>query len=157
MKLIVLMFLFVTLAASPASSASPQSAQMSKDEREVRQLERAWLDAYEKSDAKAMDEIVADDFMITFPDGSTQSKPQLMEQIRRPRGAASPTVKFHTEDVRSRAYDDTVVLTGRVVSEYQREGRTSKQEQSYTDTYVKVKGRWRVVASHLSNAPGPKK
>ena len=154
MKLIVLMFLLVTLPAFAAPSLQP--AQMSKDEREVRQLERAWLDAYEKSDAKAMDEIVADDFMITFPDGSTQGKPQLMEQIRRPRGPGSPTVKFHTEDVRSRAYDDTVVLTGRVVSEYQREGRTSKQEQSYTDTYVKIKGRWRVVASHLSNAPEPK-
>jgi len=46
-----------------------------------------------------------------------------------------------------------VILTGRVVTEYQRDGQTtSKEEQRYTDTWVKRNGRWQVVASHLSNA-----
>jgi hypothetical protein len=40
-----------------------------------------------------------------------------------------------------------------VVTEYQRDGQTtSKEEQRYTDTWVRRNGRWQVVASHLSNA-----
>jgi uncharacterized protein (TIGR02246 family) len=118
----------------------------------VQKLERAWLDAYEQHDEKAMDAIVADDFTITFPNGSIQTKTQIMAQIRSPRSSTSPAMKFHTEEVQARVYGDTVILVGRVVTEYQRDGQaTSKEEQRYTDTYVKRNGRWQVVASHLSN------
>ena len=119
---------------------------------EVQKLERAWLDAYEQSDEKAMNAIVADDFAITFPDGSMQAKAQIISMIKMPRPAGRPTVKFHTEDVKARVYGDTVILTGRVISEYRRDGQViSTEQQRYTDTYVKRNGRWQVVASHLSN------
>jgi len=145
--------IFVILAAT----ALPLYAgrQEGGAEQEVRKLERAWLDAYEQSDAKAMESIVADDFTITFPDGSIQTKPQIMEMIKRPRDSASPPAKFYTEDVRARVYGDTVILLGRVVSEYVRGGKTVKEASRYTDTYVKRGGRWQVVASHLSNDGRP--
>lgn len=118
---------------------------------EVQKLERAWLDAYERHDEKAMNAIVADDFTITFPNGSMQSKAQILASLKGPRPAGR-SIKFHTEDVQARVYGDTVILIGRVVTEYQRDGQTaSKEEQRYTDTYVKRNGRWQVVASHLSN------
>jgi uncharacterized protein (TIGR02246 family) len=119
----------------------------------VRKLERAWLDAYEQNDAKAMNEIVADDFVITFPDGSMQTKAQILTAIKMARPAGSPKAKFSTEHVTPHVYGDTVVLTGRVVTELSRNGETiSTNRQRYTDTYVKRNGRWQVVASHLSNA-----
>lgn len=118
----------------------------------VKKLERAWLDAYEQHDAKAMDAIVADDFTITFPDGSMQTKPQIMTSIKSPRRPGGPAMKFRTEKVEPRAYGDVVILVGIVVTEYQRDGQTaSETRQRYTDTYVKRDGRWQVVASHLSN------
>ena len=120
----------------------------------VQKLERAWLDAYEQRDVKAMDAIVADDFIITFPDGSMQTKSQIIDSLKMAGKSARPSPKFHTEEVKARAYGDTVILMGRVVTEYQRDGQTmSKEQQRYTDTYVKREGRWQVVASHLSNAP----
>ncbi|HEX8248377.1 MAG TPA: nuclear transport factor 2 family protein [Pyrinomonadaceae bacterium] len=125
-------------------------------EQEVRKLERAWLDAYEQNDAKAMEAIVADDFTITFTNGSMQTKPQIMNMIKAPRSAASPPPKFYTEEVQARVYGETVVLIGRVTSEWQQSGQTMKEQNRYTDTYVKRGGRWQVVASHLSNVPKPK-
>jgi ketosteroid isomerase-like protein len=151
---------FALLIAAPLYSFGQTGAradEISKAEQEVRRLERAWLDAYEQLDAKAMDSIVADDFAITFPNGEMQTKPQLMDDIRKPRSAAAPAMKFHTEDVSSRAYGDTVILRGLVVTEYQREGKTERQQSRYTDTYVRRGGRWQVVASHLSNAPQARK
>ena len=56
---------------------------------EVQKLERAWLDAYEQNDEKAMTAIVADDFVITFPDGSMQTKAQILSMIKAPRPAGT--------------------------------------------------------------------
>ena len=118
----------------------------------VQKLERAWLDAYEQHDVKAMEAIVADDFTITFPNGGIQTKPQIIASLKSPRPADGRSMKFRTEEVQSRGYGDVVILVGIVVTEYQRDGKTvSESRQRYTDTYVKRNGRWQVVASHLSN------
>lgn len=139
------------LAAGVAASQQdgPGAAEL-----EVRKLEREWLDAYEKNDAEAMDRIVAEGFTITFPNGGVQTKPQLMAMIRAPRKGEPP--KFHTEGVESRAYGETVILTGRVVGEFRQDGKTVREVSRYTDTYVRVGGRWQVVASHLSNVEQPR-
>lgn len=147
----ILIILAPTFSALQARGA--QTRAENEAEREVRKLERAWLDAYEQRDARAMDTIVADDFVITFPDGSTQTKPQIIDLIKAPTNPSIPSIKFYTEDVRARAYGDTVILTGRVVTEYLRDGKTLREQSRYTDTYVKIRGRWQVVASHLSNVP----
>jgi uncharacterized protein (TIGR02246 family) len=152
MKHIVLFMILVAALPFPVGqSRDSQIPQASKAEQEVRKLERAWLDAYEQHDAKAMDAIVADDFTITFPDGSMQTKSQILDAIKAPHNPASPSLKFYTEDVQSRVYGETVILVGRVVTEYLRDGKTVKEQSRYTDTYVKRGGRWQVVASHLSN------
>jgi ketosteroid isomerase-like protein len=122
----------------------------------VRALERVWLDAYEQFDVATMDRIVADDFRITFPDGSRQDKAQLLAMISAPRDTTGPLLRFFTEDVEARTNgDDLVVLTGVVVTESRpRNGGAPTRERSrYTDTYARREGHWQVFASHLSNAP----
>ncbi|MDT7603655.1 MAG: hypothetical protein QOF61_1652 [Acidobacteriota bacterium] len=158
MRYILLLALLAALTlCSFAQATTTPAGGISRSELEVRQLERAWLDAYEQFNAKTMDAIVADDFAITFPNGAIQTKPQLMESLKKPRDTAAPAMKFYTEDVQSRAYGNTVILRGRVVTQYQREGKLVKEQSRYTDTYVRRGGRWQVVASHLSNAPQPQK
>lgn len=147
--LFLLLIVFVTPMVAPAQSGAPQ---------DVQKLERAWLDAYEQHDEKAMNTIVADDFTITFPDGSVLTKAQVIDSLKSTGQTNRPSVKFYTEGVQARVYGDTVVLTGRVVAEYQRDGKTiGKEQQRYTDTYVKRHARWQVVASHLSNDAAGKK
>lgn len=144
--------LLVVLLLSSLSVAEARRQAVSKAEEEVRKVEREWLDAYEKFDADAMDRIVAEDFTITFPNSQVQRKPQLMAQTRAQRSAAPPPVtRIRTEQVESRAYGDTVILMGVVISEYERDGKTTTMRFRYTDTYVRHDGRWQVVASHLSN------
>ena len=115
----------------------------------VRQLERAWLDAYEARDAEAMQRIVADGFTITFPDGSMQTKTDVVEAMRRGRASGGTSPKFHTESVQAHAYGNVVVLTGIVVTE---RSDGSRVPNRYTDTYVRFGNEWRVVSSHLSNS-----
>ncbi|MDQ3750337.1 MAG: nuclear transport factor 2 family protein [Acidobacteriota bacterium] len=147
MKFTKTLWLFLLLITTHCYATAQNNA-----EQEVRKLERAWLDAYEKSDAEAMNKIVADDFTITFPDGSIQTKLQILDSLKPLRN--SPPPKFHTEEVQARVYGDTVILIGRVVTEWQN-GQPMKEQSRYTDTYVKQNGRWQVVASHLSSVPKP--
>jgi uncharacterized protein (TIGR02246 family) len=155
-RVITLVTLIITSGGlTPARQG--QQPNLTKAEEEVRRLERQWLDAYEQNNAEAMDRIVADDFTITFPNGAIQTKPQLMAMIKAPRRASQPRMKFSTQDVQSRAYGDTVILIGRVITEYERDGKAFKEQSRYTDTYVRRDGRWQVVASHLSNVEEAKK
>jgi uncharacterized protein (TIGR02246 family) len=153
---IIFLILVALVPFTVSGLSASQTAQASNAEQEVRKLERAWLDAYEQRDVKAMEAIVADDFTITFADGSVQTKTQVVNSIKSPRNPNSPSFKFYTEDVQARVYGDTVILIGRVITEYQRDGKTVKEQNRYTDTYVKRNGRWQVVASHLSNVPQPR-
>lgn len=139
--LLIFLLSLLTLCNAAAQTDSAQ---------EVRKLERVWLDAYEQRDVDAMEKIVADDFTITFADGSMQTKAQVINSIKNSSG--SPLMKFYTQEVRARAYSDTIILTGIVVSEWQQNGNAVKEKNRYTDTYVKRGGRWQVVASHLSDA-----
>lgn len=147
MKPIKILLIVLTLVAGYGDVIAQDGAIES-----VQKLERAWLNAYEQHDEKAMDAIVAEDFTITFPDGSRQTKPQIIASLKMPRREGGPVMKFSTEEVQARVYGDTVILIGRVITEYRRGGETaSTDQQRYTDTYVKRNGRWQVVASHLSN------
>ncbi|MGH9949654.1 MAG: serine hydrolase [Pyrinomonadaceae bacterium] len=143
-------FLTLLMLFSVWQTSNAQTSESIAAEHEVRKLERAWLDAYERHDVKAMNAIVADDFIITFPNGTKQKKQQVLDSINAPRNPANPQ-KFFTEDVQARVYGNTVILSGRVVSEFQSDGKSVKEHMLYTDTYIRRNGRWQVVASHLSN------
>lgn len=146
----LLLALLVTEAA-----ASERSKPTAEDV--VRTLERAWLDAYEQLDSAAMQRIVADDFLITFPDGATQSKAQILAYLATARARPStPPTRFHTEGTTARAYGNTVILSGVVVTTSTRNGKPTESRSRYTDTYVSRNGHWQVVASHLSNVPEPR-
>ena len=108
---------------------------------EVRQVERAWLTAYEVRDRQAMSRILEEGFTITHIDGSIQRKADVIAAL----GAAGSgsDVTYRTEQVQGRCYGKTVVLIGWVVES---DGDRSR----YTDTYVRIRGTWQVVASHLS-------
>ncbi|HEX8557477.1 MAG TPA: nuclear transport factor 2 family protein [Pyrinomonadaceae bacterium] len=149
----VILFLAAAAAFTAARQNEPGRAPLSREEQEVRKLEREWLDAYEQRDAAAMDRIVADDFTITFPNGGMQKKSHIIAGLKAPVREGQPVYKFHTENVESRSYGDTVILIGRVVTESTQAGKSVREASRYTDTYVRRRGRWQVVASHLSNVP----
>jgi len=123
---------------------------LSQAEREVRKLEREWLDAYEKRDAETMNRILSDDFKLTFTSGSVQTKADILAQLKAAQDSGRPSPKFSTEDVQSRVEGDTVILTGRLMQTTERDGQTRTMQMRYTDTYANRQGRWQVIASQLT-------
>jgi ketosteroid isomerase-like protein len=138
-RIALVLVLLVACATQPREDAAAA----------VQLRERQWLDAYEQRDAVAMQQILHDHFVITYPDGSTQTKDDVLAFIRRAAGKSSP--RFHTEGTKAHVAGQTVVLTGLVVTERS----DSRSEQLYTDTWVFDRGAWRVLASQLAAAPKP--
>ena len=126
----------------PAPKAEPP---LSKAEKEVRKLEREWLDAYEKRDSEAMDRILADEFKLSFSNGQSQTKADILAQLKAGRESGRPATKFSTDEVRSRLEGDTVVLTGRLMQQ----GARGTMQMTYTDTYIRRDERWQVASSNL--------
>jgi len=145
-KILHVFVLLVAATTLPAIQAIGQQDQ-GQPEQEVKKVERQWLDAYEQHDAAAMNKIVANDWTGTFPDGSVQTKENVMKLVMHPRPPEMPGPKFSSEDVKARVYGDTVILTGRIITSWP---SGSRQQSRYTDIYVKRNGAWQVVASHMS-------
>ncbi|MDQ3473448.1 MAG: DUF4440 domain-containing protein, partial [Acidobacteriota bacterium] len=139
-----------TLADNQPAGQLQNDPALSSAEREVRKLEREWLDAYEKYDAEAMNRIVADDFKLMFSNGSVQTKVDILAQLQSGKDSGRPSPKFSTEEVQSRVEGETVILTGRVNQTMERGGQTRTMQMRYNDTYAKRQGRWQVIASQLT-------
>jgi ketosteroid isomerase-like protein len=100
-----------------------------------------------------MDRILADEFKLTQSGGAVQTKADILAALKAPPDAGRAEPKFSTADVQSRVEGDTVILTGRFIQRMERGGQTRAMEARYSDTYVKRRGRWQVVASQLTRIP----
>ncbi|UYZ64125.1 alpha/beta fold hydrolase [Hymenobacter weizhouensis] len=115
---------------------------------QVKQAERAWLTAYEQGDTAAMKNILADTFTITFPNGLTQTKQQVVKELPNLR-ICCPGARLYTSVQRAADHGKTVVLTGVVTTEFLKNGVPEVIRQRYTDTYAYTGRRWQVVTSRL--------
>ena len=148
-SLLAILSVFVLEAfVVPTTAAAQHSAS------DVRATERAWLDAYENSDPDAMRQIVADDFIITYPNGVQLNKEQTVAMVSRDPGDAPDSRMFTEKDTVRFFGQDVAVITGIFVQEVTLADGTVRRGQSmYTDTYRFMDGRWQVIASHLSRPP----
>ena len=107
--------------------------------------ERAWLDAYDTDDRAAMADALAPGFTIVFPNGAVQTRDDVISGLD-PEPSVHEGPSHYTEDREIRVIGDTAILTGVYV------GASGTTRMRYTDTWMWIDGRWRVVASHLSAA-----
>jgi ketosteroid isomerase-like protein len=162
MKLAIIAALCGCSAAPAATATAPPGGAPGaarSDEAEVRARERAWLDAYEQRDPAAMEDILADDFLITFSNGQRDTRAAVVARMRQPRGPGDRPPHFATRNTVALARDGVIVLVGEVVqTNYTATGERRDGVSTYTDTWIRSPspgGRWRVLASHLSQAPAP--
>jgi hypothetical protein len=117
-------------------------------EQELKRLENEWLNSYLRGDKNTFDRIVADDFTRTDESGKFATKTQEKEIVRAP--PASVKVSLTNEDMQVRLYGETAVVTGRIVCKVQ---DSLNFQSRFTDTFVRRKRRWQIVARHYSRIP----
>jgi hypothetical protein len=144
-----------TFGATAGQTHEKHSSRTNRVAAETKQLERAWLiESYSNSNNMAdYDRIVADDFTITHSNGNLLNKAEKRADIVASHNPnPSPGTVFRIDDasVRVRVYDDVAISTGYIIEKYNFQGRDIDDRVHFTNTYMKRRGRWQVVASQLT-------
>ncbi|HYB44309.1 MAG TPA: nuclear transport factor 2 family protein [Candidatus Methylomirabilis sp.] len=108
-------------------------------------LNRDYINSVQTSDVRRFDEILADDFLCTNPDGSLVDRAAFLEQTARP--VAISNLQAHDVDVR--LMGDFAIIHARTA--YTRpDGKPGAGR--YTDVWARRGGRWLAVSAHVTRA-----
>jgi hypothetical protein len=144
MKHIVFALGMVVLVFGVAILAKTQTGSV---EQELIKLENAWNDALIKQDWGFIDKILADDFIQTDSEGVVSTKAQTMARLKSREEVVTSAVN---DDFRVRVYGDAAVVTFHFTNKSQTKGNDTTEQERITDTFIKLAGRWQVVAEHVS-------
>jgi len=126
---------------------------MNEVEKEIIRLEEQLTQTEMRLDVEALDQIYADDIMVTAPIGICVDKPAVMTEVRQ---AAEKAVlgRYDKDDLKVRAYGDTAVSSYRMTAEATFEGKEIKRQLCITNVWMKRNGSWQIVARHTASLPG---
>src|SRR5205807_9135161 len=85
--------------------------QESKDILEFSRLERVWNDAYIHGNVEELQQLLADDLIVTMTDMMVLTKAQSIGLLR---SGHLKFPRYETSDIRVRVYNDAAVVTGRL-------------------------------------------
>lgn len=110
-------------------------------------LNADYIDSVQRGDVRRFDEILADDFVCSNPDGSLVDRAGFLEQTAKP--VTISDLAAHDVDVR---------LLGDVAIIHARTTYTLADGQPgagrYTDVWARRNGRWLAVAAHVTRNAG---
>jgi hypothetical protein len=139
--------LAVLVLAVAVSAQTPAQTEIEHATQELITLENGWNDALVKHDWAFLDQILADDYISTDSDGIVSTKAQAMANLKSGEIVVTSAV---ADDFKVRVYGDAAVVTFRNAEKSQSKGKDTSGQERITDTWVKLAGRWQVVAEHVS-------
>jgi hypothetical protein len=142
-KLFVVSLIITTVSLPALANKSQESADIA----ELTRLEQLWNDAYVHGNVKPLEQLLADDLIVTMTDMSVLSKAQSIGLLRSGR---LKFPRYETSDIRIRVYGDAAVVTGRLQRTRTVNGTNVDDDWRFTKVYVRRSGKWQVVAWHAS-------
>ena len=139
--------------------ATPEKVDPAAIEAELIKLERGWADAGKNHDVGAAVQILADDVVITYPDGTTGTKG---DELRVIAAGSISSESMDLLDPKVTTIDaNAAFITGRTIiknGKY-KDGNAKpiviSGEYRFTDVYAKRNGKWQVVASQATKIVNP--
>src|SRR3954451_17847204 len=119
------------------------NANVQRDVDTLTALNRDYTASVQKGDVKRFEEMLADDFMCSTPDGSLLDKAEYLELTAQPVTISG----LVAEDVRIRLLGDFAIIHGRFNSH---RGIGKQRRGRYTDNYARRDGTWVAVSAHYN-------
>lgn len=121
----------------------PVETMASSDLERLEQLNRDYITSVQNGDVRRFDEILADDFLCSNPDGSLVNRKAFLEQTARP-----VTIRdLQAHDVLIRVMGDVAIIHAR--TSYTLPDGTARSGR-YTDVWARRDGRWLAVSAHVT-------
>ena len=109
----------------------------------LRELNREYIRSVQTSDVRRFDEILADDFLCSHPDGSLVDRGSFLKQTALPVGISN----LEAHDVKIRIMGDVAIIHARTT--YTRPNGQAGSGR-YTDVWARREGGWRAVSAHVT-------
>jgi ketosteroid isomerase-like protein len=107
------------------------------------ELNRDYIRSVQNSDVRRFDEILADDFLCSNPDGSLVDRARFLEQTARPVSISN----LEVHDVNVRIMGDFAIIHARTTYTRPDGGVGSGR---YTDVWARRRGHWLAVSAHVT-------
>ncbi len=146
--------LILMISALSLGTATDLNASSEEDVRTVAALDTKYQAAVKSNDAAAMDQILADNFVLVTGRGKVSSKADLIESARK------KEVIYERQDEepgtqKVRVWGDTAVVTALLWIKAVQAGKPVDYKLWFSDTYVRTPSGWRYVFGQAS-LPLPK-
>ena len=109
----------------------------------LQQLNRDYIDSVQTSDVRRFDEILAEDFLCSNPDGSLVDREGFLAQTAHPVTISN----LAAQDVRVRVMGDVAIVHARTTYTLP-DGRAGSGR--YTDVWARRQGGWLAVSAHVT-------
>jgi len=121
-------------------------AQEKSEVASIRALELKWVDAYKQRQIAAVAALLAEDYVITLEDGSTYGKVGFISYNAGP---------LHVDiaelaDVKIHLHKNIAVVTAGYHERGEFGGKSYDYHDRLTDVWMKIGGKWQLIASHYS-------
>jgi ketosteroid isomerase-like protein len=121
----------------------PTEAVAHTDVDSLQQLNRDYIRSVQTSDVRRFDEILAEDFLCSNPDGSLVDRAEFLAQTARPVSISN----LEARDVRVRIIGDVAIIHARTTYTLS-DGRAGSGR--YADVWAHRRGRWLAVSAHVT-------
>jgi len=126
-----------------------QASAQDKDADELLRLEKVWNEAHINNNADALDRLWGDDLTVTVPRMQVLTKADSLTFLRSGRMKFQ---RYETTDVKVRVYEDSAVVTGRLFRTRTIGETEISDDWRFTKTYIRISGKWQVVAWQASES-----
>jgi ketosteroid isomerase-like protein len=116
-------------------------------EQQLIKLKDGWNNALTKGDAAALDPLLTDDYMETYPHGEFENKTQCLADLK---AHDLHIISAVNDQYKVRVYGDAAVVNYRAVVKGDFKGADISGQYRVTDTWIKRAGQWQCAAAHLS-------
>jgi len=141
---LILMIIVLSLATMNKLNASSE-----EDAKTVAALDTKYQAAVKANDTAAIDQILADDFVLVTGHGKVYNKADLIDSARK----KEITYERQEEEPgtqKVRVWGDTAVVTARLWIKSVQEGKPADYKLWFSDTYVRTPTGWRYVFGQAS-------
>lgn len=121
----------------------PHDPALVEDRNELVRLNTTYIDCVKARDVRRFDEILAEDFLCSQPDGTLVDKRTFLDQVAR----SSPFAKLQVEDVRVRILGDIAII--HAATRYAFPAGDPRRGR-YTDVWARRNRRWLAVSAHVT-------
>jgi uncharacterized protein DUF4440 len=142
--------LILTIAACAAAATMAQTMSKSDDIAAVTKLENDTVKADLANDKTFYDSLLADDWTGGDSEGAWFTKPEVMKMFDDTKNNKTNSEKM--SDLKVRVYGTTAVATYKDTYDAMMNGEHRATTVLSTDTFAKIGGKWKEVASHACKA-----